>query len=256
MRGRNSSDKWEVKALSLSLILILTASPGLAEEYTSIESLLSTIEGLNNNNTSGLGENCPSKKEVPQVPVIPKTESPRYQKVKDQVGEEIDISVISEDKAKALFARIKQEQLGLRNPAVCAQRAHLISWILEREGVISGKLFVKPGWFGSLVPNIPGNENGSMRWNYHVAPFIYVEKNGKIEQWVIDPYLFDKPVPRAQWEAVLSSHPKSSFGKTQTTRRFIYRPSHVHDSPTGYLSSELMETRDILSRANSMKFSH
>lgn len=233
------------------VILICLSGLGLsakAENYESIGQLIQSIDGMNNH---GVGNTvCPCDPPLQRISTPPKPAA-RFQKVEDQVGEQIDISVLTEEEALALFRLLKREQLGLRNDAVCAQRAHLMSLVMEDQGVISGKLFAKPGWFGSIVPDIEGR---NLRWKYHVAPFLFVEKDGKVEQWVFDPFLFDRPVPRTQWESKLSSNPDSSLGKVQTTRRFVYRPSHVHDSPTGYNPSEIMETRDILSRANSRNF--
>ncbi|MBX3040401.1 MAG: hypothetical protein KF789_06800 [Bdellovibrionaceae bacterium] len=235
-------------------LLFMTAGPAFAEDYVSIEQLINTIDGVNRSNAPDTRTDCDKGKEQALTPVQ-KEPTQKFQTIKNPLDKDVKISVLSEEKAKELFKRLKAEGLNLKKDCVCAQRAHLMSFIMEQEGIESGKVFAVPRsgllmagtmFGGHVVPNTPGNEKGSRSWKYHVAPFVYVEKDGKIEEYVFDPLLFKEPVPRTEWEKMLTSHPDSSNLRFTATGKGIFRPNQMYDDTEGFIPSEIQKARQGL----------
>lgn len=119
-------------------------------------------------------------------------------------GEDIEISVVPKEKLKDLHYYVTTLGTPLRHRRLCAQRAHIMSYSLyERYGIKSGKLMTKPGraWViypGTIQVDYPDGRRYHL--DYHVASFVAVEENGKMEQYVIDPFTFTEPVKREVWE--------------------------------------------------------
>ena len=87
----------------------------------------------------------------------------------------------------------------------CYARAHLMTRAFDQEGIVADKVWARGDFF------IKGNNGNDIRWNYHVAPVVYVEQsNGLIERIVIDPSVSDKPLPVDQW---LTSFEKNNFDR-------------------------------------------
>lgn len=76
----------------------------------------------------------------------------------------------------------------------CYARAELIAQDLAKQNIYSDKI-----WIQGFVDN--GEPNTDIKWNYHVAPVVYIkdQKTKKLSEYVIDPALFDKPVPKEEW---------------------------------------------------------
>jgi hypothetical protein len=56
--------------------------------------------------------------------------------------------------------------------------------------------------YGRLRVSSPNKPNCLVEWRWHVAPTLQVSTGAGIETWVIDPALFNGPVPRATWAGV------------------------------------------------------
>ncbi|MBX2988235.1 MAG: hypothetical protein KF802_10085 [Bdellovibrionaceae bacterium] len=171
----------------------------------------------------------------------------------DRNGDRLELSVLTEAEAWEIFKDIRREKLALKNWEVCAQRAHRIGFLLDRYGIQSGKVFVHAG-LGSLVPDIKGNENGGLRWKYHVAPMVMVRRGDQIVPYIFDPAVFDAPVPQAEWERMLKSHPKTSFGRVELTNRYVYLPSQSSRKMQAYDPEDLIQAADAMNRGNSRSF--
>jgi hypothetical protein len=157
--------------------------------------------------------------------------APEMASFKGADGNDVQVSVVSEEQAMEIFRSMRRENLLWSAIDGCAARSHIMGQLLEQRGIITGKVFARPTWYWRrIVPNVRENENGRVRWNFHVAPFIAVRREGRVEKWIIDPSTFSRPVPESQWLEMMSSHPKSSLGNVHTTNRFIYEPADVRET--------------------------
>lgn len=76
----------------------------------------------------------------------------------------------------------------------CYARAEIIAQDLAKQNIYADKI-----WIQGLVDN--GEPSTDIRWNYHVAPVIYVKDQAtqSLKEYVIDPALFDRPVLKEEW---------------------------------------------------------
>lgn len=150
----------------------------------------------------------------------------------DYRGEDINVSLVSESLAQELFDKVaKKEHIPFGYPEDgCYARAHEMARILEKEGVITAKAFIE----GDLRVETSNSPKGYVEWWYHVAPIIQVEVDGKQQPYVIDPSIFDKPVPIEQWYEVQTSHERGRKDNTYITRRFNYTPLDKHRARDSY----------------------
>lgn len=151
-------------------------------------------------------------------------------------NQKIDLSVMSEDEAKSLFDEIaSRDDIPFGYPLDgCYARAHQMVRIMEEQGVIAGKAFVE----GQLYVDTKFGEVG---WGYHVAPVVLVKKDGKVQPYIFDPSIFDKPVPYETWKGKMLAKKKAVLESEYYTNRYAYDPDdkdakytdyqddHVHD---------------------------
>jgi hypothetical protein len=151
--------------------------------------------------------------------------NPRLGKVRAASGQEFEISILPLDQAKSLFDEMAaQPHIPFRFPEDgCYARGHEMSKLMEKKGVISGKVFLE----GDLRVETPNSPKGYVQWWYHVAPIVLVEKNGKLEPYVIDPSIFSEPVPAEEWFAIQTRHEGGQRQATYMTPRFQYTPSNA-----------------------------
>lgn len=95
----------------------------------------------------------------------------------------------------------------------CYARAHLIAKVLEANGIISLKLFATADRNDRrfYFSNPYSNDKSRIDWHYHVAPavLVYDERQEKARTYtieVIDPSLFESPVPASEWIAAMAKH--------------------------------------------------
>ncbi|HEY0115866.1 MAG TPA: protein-glutamine glutaminase family protein, partial [Allosphingosinicella sp.] len=74
----------------------------------------------------------------------------------------------------------------------CWGRAHEMCRLIKAEGVEPQKAWV----YGSLRTATRNNPSCAVQWGYHVAALLPVDKAG---DYVLDPSMFDTPVPVAKW---------------------------------------------------------
>ena len=94
-----------------------------------------------------------------------------------------------------------------------------MSKMLESEGIVSGKAFVE----GNL--HVDSALLGHVAWWYHVAPVVLVLKNGKEIPYIVDPSLFDKPIPFEDWKNEMTKGIKENLDDEYFTNRFSYTPN-------------------------------
>ncbi|WP_413943001.1 protein-glutamine glutaminase family protein [Bdellovibrio sp. HCB-162] len=130
-------------------------------------------------------------------------------------------TVMSEEDAQALFTELKNKKdipydFSL---AGCEQRAHEMSRLMLLKGITPLKGFAsvdenKPPRLE--IPH-PKKKNERIRWKYHVAPVVLIEKNGELIPFTIDPSMEAKAVPTSQWVGDMSKHNKAMKVKLQFT---------------------------------------
>lgn len=99
----------------------------------------------------------------------------------------------------------------------CWARAHQMCRIMIANNVTPLKVWI----YGTLVVNTSNSPACSVQWGWHVAPLLGVDTGVSSDQWVIDPSLFDAPVPLSDWIAIQNTAIPPSG--TETTDSTIYR---------------------------------
>jgi uncharacterized Zn-binding protein involved in type VI secretion len=119
----------------------------------------------------------------------------------------------------------RQPDIAFRFPADgCYARAHLMVQRMELQGATPGKV-----WSFSSDPMDPlwvkteNDPRGKVDWGYHVAPTIPVmASDGSVQDLVIDPSLFDRPVTIDEWKETQHDHPDikiTKIGEAPIARR-------------------------------------
>lgn len=163
----------------------------------------------------------------------------------DQSGQQIEMSSISMKKAMKLFKKIAEDKkipFGYPEDG-CYARAHMMAKLLEKKGVISGKIFIE----GDLRVNTKNSPKGYVEWWYHVAPVIKIKENGVEKNYVFDPSLFDRPVPVEDWVSTQTSHEGGRRDEVYATKRFNYYPNEKNLNLNSY------DSKDISSMKKTMK---
>lgn len=154
----------------------------------------------------------------------------------------IHLSVVSEDLALQIFKELAAQEHIPFNYVLdgCYARAHEMSWLLEKQGVSSGKIFIagplkawdrfQPGWW--------------VEWKgYHVAPVIAVRRGDRIMINVIDPSVADKLLSMDEWLDLITVN-----GVTQKpffAERFTYKFSSKKDNHR-WLEEDLKDAKKTL----------
>lgn len=150
--------------------------------------------------------------QYPQYPTAP---------VQLHNGKTANISVVPKDDLENLLYFIKTLGLPWQSRLLCSQRTHIAAYeFMQSKGIEVGKLMVEPQTtFGFGTLNVEYPDGRTRSWDNHVAPFVLVENNGKMEEWVLDLATFTCPVRRSVWEDFLKNR-----GKTYVTDRFALDP--------------------------------
>jgi len=80
----------------------------------------------------------------------------------------------------------------------CWGRAHEMCRLIIVEGEQPRKIWIQ----GSLTVASANKPTCAVQWGWHVAPTIEVTTGGSDQTYVIDPSLFNEPVPQAVWVGV------------------------------------------------------
>jgi hypothetical protein len=108
---------------------------------------------------------------------------------------------------------------------LCYARAHLMARAMEREGYTPRKAWAVVG--GNKFPDVFFEFNSAagqrLKWRFHVAAALPVRQaDGRVENMVFDPTLFDGPVTLREWGKALGL-PKRNLSVVG-----------FEDSPPGY----------------------
>jgi hypothetical protein len=104
---------------------------------------------------------------------------------------------IAYDQAAAAFGKLRAcRDIAFGFPYDgCYARAHIMCQLMLRMGLKPAKAWA----FGQLHAASPVPKSGFVHWGYHVAPALLVRQRTGAGRFVIDPSLFDRPVPLTQW---------------------------------------------------------
>lgn len=155
-------------------------------------------------------------------------------------NKKIYLSVISEVEANAAFSQIVSRgdiPFDYLKDG-CYSRAHKMALLLDDKGIISGKVFVE----GKIYYDT--SMQGEVGWSYQVSPVVLVKKGEKIIPYVIEPSLFDKPVPVGDWMSVLTKKSKTEITRKYYTNRFSYDPNDRNSSYSDYREDQLNDMDD------------
>lgn len=144
-------------------------------------------------------------------------------KIKNYLGKDFEISSISYEYLDEIFDFLaSQKHIPFNYPEDgCYARAHEMARLMEEKGIASGKTFIE----GSLRVETQNSPKGYVEWWYHVAPIVAVKKSDGTEVvYVIDPSIFDKPVPVVEWYDIQTKHAAGKKDESYYTPRFSYEP--------------------------------
>lgn len=149
------------------------------------------------------------------------------------LGEHVGkLSVVTEEEADFLFEMLKnQAHVPFKYPwDGCYARATHMSLLMERMGVISGKIWVGGGL--KVQTRV-----GEVNWKYHVASVILVKgSDGQVRPMVMDPSLFSRPVSPGKWTEKQNAKDLPVY-----TNRFPYWPDKGGKIPADRTNWELQD---------------
>jgi hypothetical protein len=178
--------------------------------------------------------------------------------VEDNNGEEIQISVLTEWEVQEYFNLMKsQSHIPFSYPEDgCYARAQEMSLLLEQYGVVTGKVFIE----GDLRVETNNSPKGFVEWWYHVAPIVLVDTGEKVEQYVLDPSLFDRAVPLEVWTNTQTAHNPGQQSEVYITKRFNFTPIDKNEDFVDYDienlrigSQRMQEYMSIINKRNHKK---
>ncbi|KHD88460.1 MAG: hypothetical protein OM95_08050 [Bdellovibrio sp. ArHS] len=145
---------------------------------------------------------------------------------------DIPVSVLTEEEAAKIFSDFAKDEryaFGATSNG-CYARAHIFSQQMEKKGIRVAKMFLE----GRLViPEEKRVYEDQNIWNYHVAPVVAVKTNKGIELRVLDPALYDKPVPVKQWtDTLLTTSQDKKEALAYVTDRFNLGPLRGETLPS------------------------
>jgi hypothetical protein len=143
---------------------------------------------------------------------------------------------VTQDQAEQIFNLVHGKNCVPQTPAPpcipfmyprdgCWARAHEMCRLIALDGFEARKVWI----YGSLEVATPNALDCKVNWRYHVAPTILVDTGSMSQVQVIDPSMFNAPVPQATW---VNAQGDSSAVTADTDASVYYR------SPAGGLSHD------------------
>jgi len=146
------------------------------------------------------------------------------------------LKAVDLDNARKIFNRFASDtSIAFHLPeSGCEKRSYLMKKALADDGVDTESFVIvsnSPQSF-KIELSHPYAPNGKVSWFYHTAPLIEVSLNGEITPYIIDPSLFEGPVPlQAALDKLDPKHSCSAAGAAELKNRF--RQSDDFDSNFG-----------------------
>jgi len=162
------------------------------------------------------------------------------------------ITLINQITADQAFKKILDEKIEHRYiNGSCEDRAHFISMILNNSGISSGKIWIiAPVRFTLLSQEIleisdPYRKGETVKWGFHVAPFIEVASGGETKKLVIDlSFSPNKYLTLDEWLTRINNPRALYFYTNSNSYLFnslndltIYDNNRISSPPTGNVAS-------------------
>ena len=159
-------------------------------------------------------------------------------------GKSFKISLLTPKQAEDIFKEMaEQKNIPFCYPEDgCYARAHEMTRLMEKKGIISGKIFLE----GDLKVETKNTPKGYVEWWFHVVPLVAVKKGDKIVLSVIDPSIASSPLTIEEWVAKQTSHPKGKAEALYRTERFNYLPSDKMQKLDNYRVKDIEHTTQTL----------
>ena len=159
-------------------------------------------------------------------------------------GKSFKISLLTPKQAEDIFKEMaEQKNIPFCYPEDgCYARAHEMTRLMEKKGIISGKIFLE----GDLKVETKNTPKGYVEWWFHVVPLVAVKKGDKIVLSVIDPSIASSPLIIEDWVAKQTSHPKGKAEALYRTERFNYLPSDKMQKLDNYRVKDIEHTTQTL----------
>jgi len=119
----------------------------------------------------------------------------------------------------------------------CWARAHEMCRLMIQDGAHPAKVWIR----GALRVNSRNKPNCLVEWYWHVAPTLQVDV-GTVQTYVIDPSLFDEPVPLATWKGI-QGDPNATLTHTAADQ---YWPDGGTDAAYTQTAGDLVRFRNEL----------
>jgi hypothetical protein len=154
-----------------------------------------------------------------------------------------EVSVVDENIVQSLFIQLaNQPHIPFKYPeGGCNSKAHEMSRLLEKFGIITGKAFIE----GKLRVETLNGPKGYVEWGYHVAPFLYVEKQGRLEIYVLDPSIFNKAVPLKEWQKIQVKHKNGLITDKYLTKRFNYNIFQKDEDLSSWNENQIKDSDEL-----------
>jgi len=116
----------------------------------------------------------------------------------------------------------------------CWGRAHEMCRLMIAAGETPQKIWIQ----GSLHLNSKNKPDCTVTWGWHVAPTLQASSGGSAQTYVIDPSLFDEPVPQADWVSA-QGEPHPTLTPTGPEIFHLFYPPQRFD-PTYTLTNQVL----------------
>jgi hypothetical protein len=140
---------------------------------------------------------------------------------KDVNEKRFSVSVVNFEYALKVFKTLARAFVRNESLDGCYARAHRISYFLEKHGLQTGKVMA----IGDFRLRDRRTASKVASWRYHMAPLIAINDGANVSAWVLDPTLFNEPVPLTAWLGLLVHQKGSSLKEAYLTSRFVYHPN-------------------------------
>ena len=161
-------------------------------------------------------------------------------------------STLSEKEAQEIFDVLaKESHIPYDYPVDCCfTRAHEMCrimksnkidcrkyWLFDKNWGTSAKLSLTPKKSDGkpvTFPDSKGNQK-EVKWVYHVAPTVKVKKSdGTIEDYIIDPSISDRPLPKDEWRKIMDD-PVGSYTEESGSDAYFQNQKYgiYKDDPNG-----------------------
>jgi hypothetical protein len=124
----------------------------------------------------------------------------------------------------------------------CYARTFQMHRISEKKGIKMGSIYIE----GDFDVKTPKSISPSAHWQYHVAPVIPVYTDAGIVMMVIDPSLFDGPVPVEDWRDEIADEDSESPYCLFYSNRFSVEPDDLPSQEITFRNKK--NTEDELAR--------